>query len=138
MRKKLDPEVGVPETILIVDDNVTNLKLARVLLNAAGYEVHTASDAEQALELLAGFLPNLILMDIQLPGMDGHALTRHLKADARTCAITIVALTAYAMKGDEEKALASGCSGYISKPIDTHRFGAEVARYLRSSTTGEK
>lgn len=138
MRKKLDSEVSVPETILIVDDNVTNLKLARVLLNAAGYVVRTASDAEQALELLAKFQPNLILMDIQLPGMDGLALTRRLKADPRTCAITIVALTAYAMKGDEEKALASGCSGYISKPIDTRRFGTEVARYLRSAATGEK
>ena len=126
------------ETILIVDDNATNLKLAKVLLAAEGYSVRTAIDAEQALEVLKDFQPALILMDIQLPGMDGLELTRHLKADPKTCAIAVVALTAYAMKGDEEKALASGCSGYISKPIDTRRFGADVARYLQRPTQAAK
>lgn len=119
------------DAILIVDDNVTNLKLAKVLLTAEGYRVRTAADAEQALEVLAGFVPQLILMDIQLPGMDGLELTRRLKSNPTTRDVTVVALTAYAMKGDEEKALAAGCSGYISKPIDTRRFGAEVAGYLR-------
>lgn len=138
MRKTINPGTSAAETILIVDDNATNLKLAQVLLSSTGYAVRTATDAEQALELLAGFQPNLILMDIQLPGMDGLALARRLKADPRTRAISIVALTAYAMKGDEEKALASGCSGYISKPIDTRRFGAQVAHYLRSSTAEKK
>lgn len=123
--------VRVADTILIVDDNATNLKLAKVLLTAEGYDVRTVADAEQALALLTEFLPQLILMDIQLPGMDGLELTRRLKSDARTRGIPIVALTAYAMKGDEERVLASGCSGYISKPIDTRRFGAEVAGYLR-------
>lgn len=138
MRKKINPEAGEAETILIVDDNATNLKLARVLLTTAGYAVRTATDAQQALKLLARFQPNLILMDIQLPGMDGLALTRRLKTDPRTRAISIIALTAYAMKGDEEKALASGCNGYISKPIDTRRFGAQVAHYLRSPAAGKK
>lgn len=119
------------EAILIVDDNATNLKLAKVLLTGEGYQVRTAADAEQALEVLAEFVPQLILMDIQLPGMDGLELTRRLKSDPKTRDITVVALTAYAMKGDADKALALGCSGYISKPIDTRSFGAEVARYLR-------
>ncbi|MBI3563530.1 MAG: response regulator [Gammaproteobacteria bacterium] len=126
------------EAVLIVDDNLTNLKLAKVLLTSEGYRVRTAIDAEQALEILTEFQPRLILMDIQLPGMDGLELTRLLKADPKTRDITVVALTAYAMKGDDEKALASGCSGYISKPIDTRRFGAEVARYLQGSGTEAK
>ena len=125
------------EAILIVDDNATNLKLAKVLLTAEGYRVRTAADAEQALEVLAEFVPQLILMDIQLPGMDGLELTRRLKLNPTTRDVTVVALTAYAMKGDEEKALAAGCSGYISKPIDTRRFGAEVARYLQPPTTAK-
>jgi CheY-like chemotaxis protein len=133
MRKEMGQKTAVAQAILIVDDNPINLKLARVLLNAEGYEVRAALNAEQALGLLAEFQPQLILMDIQLPGMDGLELTRRLKADPKTQAIAIVALTAYAMKGDEEKALACGCSGYISKPIDTRRFGAEVARYLEPS-----
>lgn len=118
------------EMILIVDDNATNLKLAKILLTAEGYHVRTAADAEQALEVLGASAPQLILMDIQLPGMDGLELTRRLKSDPKTRDITVVALTAYAMKGDAEKALAAGCRGYIAKPIDTRRFAAEVARYL--------
>lgn len=125
-------------SILIVDDNATNLKLAKVLLAAEGYNVRTAIDAEHAIEVLADFKPDLILMDIQLPGMDGLELTRRLKADPKTHTITVVALTAYAMKGDKEKALACGCSGYISKPIDTRRFGAEVTRYLQLPITAAK
>lgn len=117
--------------ILIVDDNPINLKLARLLLSGEGYQVRTALNAEQTLRLLGELQPQLILMDIQLPGMDGLELTRRLKSDPKTQAIAIVALTAYAMKGDEEKVLACGCSGYISKPIDTRRFGAQVAHYLR-------
>ena len=116
--------------ILIVDDNPTNLKLAEVLLASEGYDVRTAPDAEQALQVLETFRPRLILMDIQLPGMDGLELTRRLKDDPVHRGVTVVALTAYAMKGDDERALAAGCSGYISKPIDTRRFAGEVARYL--------
>lgn len=120
------------ESILIVDDNATNLKLAKVILVATEYEVQTAIDAEEALAILPRFHPDLILMDIQLPGMDGLELTRRLKADPKTRDITIVAVTAYAMKGDEEKALACGCSGYIAKPIDTRHFAEQVARFLDS------
>ena len=118
------------EAILIVDDNPVNLKLARVLLTGAGHDVRTAGDAEEALEVLKTFRPKLILMDIQLPGMDGLALTRRLKSDPATKDIVIVALTAYAMKGDDEKALASGCAAYITKPLDTRTFAADVERHL--------
>jgi CheY-like chemotaxis protein len=121
------------EPILIVDDNVANLKLARVLLVSEGYLVRTAEDAEKALELLETFTPRLILMDLQLPGIDGLELTRRLKADPARRAIMVVALTAYAMKGDEEKALAAGCDGYLTKPIDTDRLASVVAAYLAGS-----
>jgi CheY-like chemotaxis protein len=124
------------EPILIVDDNPQNLKLARILLAGEGYEVRTATDAEQALEVLRSFDPRLILMDLQLPGMDGLSLTRQLKSDPARAGITIVALTAYAMKGDAEKALAAGCDGYIAKPIDTDALPRLVARYLGEQPGG--
>ena len=121
------------EPILIVDDNPANLKLARVLLTGEGYEVRTAADAEEALRVLQGFRPRLILMDLQMPGMDGFDLTRRLKGDPATQGMLILALTAYAMKGDEEKALAAGCDGYVPKPIDTRALPALIARYLAGS-----
>jgi CheY-like chemotaxis protein len=119
------------EAILIVDDNPANLKLARVLLQGEGYQVRTAVDAEDGLRQISTLAPRLILMDIQLPGMDGLALTRHLKADALTRGIVIIALTAYAMKGDEEKARAAGCDDYITKPIDIEGLPAVIAKHLR-------
>ncbi len=122
------------EPILIVDDNAANLKLARVLLSAEGYEVRVAVDAEEALMLLGSFRPRLILMDLQLPGMDGLTLTRRLKQDPATRGVVILALTAYAMKGDEEKALQAGCDGYITKPIDTRTLPLVVARVLAAGT----
>ncbi len=118
------------EPILIVDDNPTNLKLARVVLASEGYNVRTASDAEEALAVLETFSPRLILMDIQLPGMDGLSLTRRLKAGPATKDTIILGLTAYAMKGDEERVLEAGCDGYVPKPIDTRTFPELVARYL--------
>lgn len=118
------------EPILIVDDNPQNLKLARVLLASEGYEVCMAVDAEQALTLLETFTPRLILMDLQLPGMDGLELTRRLKADPERRSISIVALTAYAMKGDEVKALAAGCDGYVTKPIDVEELPRIVQQHL--------
>jgi two-component system, cell cycle response regulator DivK len=118
------------EPILIVDDNAQNLKLARVVLAVEGYQVETAGNAEEALRVLTSFAPRLILMDIQLPGMDGLQLTRVLRRDPARQHIRIVALTAYAMKGDEEKALAAGCDGYITKPIDIERLPALVAGFL--------
>ena len=116
--------------ILIVDDNPVNLKLAHLLLTGEGHDVRTAIDAEEALEVLKVFNPRLILMDIQLPGMDGLELTRRLKADPATRKITILGLTAYAMKGDQEKILAAGCDGYISKPIDTRTLPEVISNYL--------
>jgi CheY-like chemotaxis protein len=119
---------GAP--ILIVDDNVSNTKLLVFLLTSKGYVVRTAANADEALAVLQDFQPRLILMDLQLPGVDGLTLTRQIKADPRTSGIPIVAATAYAMKGDEEKARAAGCDGYITKPIDTRRLPLEIERYL--------
>jgi CheY-like chemotaxis protein len=116
--------------ILVVDDNQANLKLVQVLLTTQGYDVRTAADAEEAIVLLETWRPRLILMDLQLPGMDGLELTRRLKADAVTREITILALTAYAMKGDEEKAIEAGCDGYIAKPISIRSLADTVAGYL--------
>jgi CheY-like chemotaxis protein len=118
------------EPILIVDDNLVNLKLVRVLLTTEGYDVRTATNADEALTVLGSFQPRLILMDIQLPGIDGLELTRQLKTDPAMRNVRIVALTAYAMKGDEDRMLAAGCDGYISKPIDTRTLPGIVARYL--------
>lgn len=118
------------QTILIVDDNPVNLKLIRILLTGEGYDMHTANDAEEAIPLLRELRPRVILMDIQLPGMDGLALTRRLKADPTTRDIMIIGLTAYAMKGDEEKMLAASCDGYIAKPIDTRTLPGVIQRYL--------
>ena len=118
------------DPILIVDDNPQNLKLAKVILAAEGYEVRMATDAEDALRVLSTFAPALILMDVQLPGMDGLELTRRLKADPERRGTIVIALTAYAMKGDEEKAYAAGCDGYMSKPIDTNALPRVVADHL--------
>ena len=118
------------DPILVVDDNLANLKLARLLLTAEGHETRTVTDAEQAMKMLETFTPKLILMDIQLPGMDGLELTRLLKANPATSKIVIVALTAYAMRGDEERARAAGCDGYIAKPIDVNTLPGIVAAYI--------
>ena len=120
----------VREPILVVDDNPLNLKLTRVLLAGEGYEVHTAADAEEAFSELARCRPRLILMDLQLPGVDGLELTRRLKGDPALSAIPVVALTAYAMKGDALKAQQAGCDGYITKPVDTRTLPAVVREYI--------
>jgi two-component system, cell cycle response regulator DivK len=119
------------EPLLIVDDNPTNMKLVHILLTSEGYEVRTAADAEEALSVLKEFYPRMILMDIQLPGIDGLELTRRLKADPATRDIIILGLTAYAMKGDRDRIIAAGCDGYIPKPIDTRTLPQLVAQYLR-------
>jgi CheY-like chemotaxis protein len=119
-----------PARILIVDDNPVNLKLAASVLEFAGYQILTATNASQALDVIRQTPPDLILMDIALPGMDGLTLTRQLKADQITRHIPIVALTASAMKGDDQKAKAAGCDGYITKPIDTRKFAGQVAETL--------
>jgi CheY-like chemotaxis protein len=117
--------------ILIVDDNKTNLKLASDVLSFDGYEILNANDAESAQEIIRRRPPDLILMDIALPGMDGLTLTRLLKADEATRHIVIVALTASAMKGDDARAREAGCDGYITKPIDTRTLPDAVAEFLR-------
>jgi len=116
--------------ILVVDDNPTNLKLVSDVLEFEGYDILKAVDAEEAQVVLAAILPDLILMDIALPGMDGLTLTRKLKAEERTRGIRIVALTAFAMKGDDQKAFDAGCDGYITKPIDTRTLPDQVAGFL--------
>jgi CheY-like chemotaxis protein len=121
------------ESILIVDDNPSNLRLARLLLEGEGYVVRTAPDGEEALIVLKSFQARMVLMDLQMPGMDGFEVTRRLKADPTTRGIVVLALTAYAMKGDEEKARAAGCDGYVSKPIDTRQFPSVIARHLAAA-----
>jgi CheY-like chemotaxis protein len=117
-------------SILVVDDNPVNLKLAINVLETAGFSVSSATDAEEALLAIEMRLPQLILMDIGLPGMDGLTLTRRLKGDSRYASLRIVAFTAFAMKGDDRKALEAGCDGYITKPIDTRTLAVQVASYL--------
>ncbi len=106
------------------------MKLIRILLGGEGYDVQTAADAEEALRILQQSHPSMILMDIQLPGIDGLELTRRLKGDPLTRDIRILGLTAYAMKGDEERILAAGCDGYIAKPIDTRSLPGVIESYL--------
>jgi two-component system, cell cycle response regulator DivK len=123
--------------VLIVDDNPANLKLAAYLLSRRGYAVATAVDADTALAALKSRKPELILMDLQLPGMDGLALTRSIKGDPLTADIRILAVTADAMKGDDTRALAAGCDGYIAKPIDTRMLPALVQDLIeRGPATG--
>lgn len=126
------PSMG-GDPVLIVDDNPASLKLLRVLLAAESYEVRTANTSEEALAVLESFHPRLILTDIELPGIDGLDLTRRLKSDPATRDIIVVAITAYTMPGDEEKALRAGCSGYVTKPIDTRTLPASVKRHLESN-----
>ena len=119
--------------VLIVDDNPMNMKLVRVLLTGEGYQVRTAADALEALDILKEWRPLLILMDIQLPGIDGLELTRRLKADPGTEQIIIIGLTAYAMKGDEGRILAAGCDAYIAKPIDTRTLPDVIATLIEKN-----
>lgn len=116
--------------ILVVEDNDTNMRLAIVLLQSAGHTVLSATDAEAGLTLARDEQPNLILMDIQLPGMDGLEATVLLKRDDATRAIPVIALTALAMKGDEERIRAAGCDGYIAKPLRYQSFLATIADHL--------
>ena len=118
------------ERILIVEDNEVNLDLAGDLLEVAGFEVLRATSAETGIEIARLALPALILMDVGLPGMDGITAALLLQKDAATRDIPVVFLTAHAMKGDEEKARAAGCAGYITKPIDTRSFARTVANFL--------
>jgi len=119
--------------VLIVEDNPANMKLAVFLLRSAGHTVLSATDAEAGLTLARDEQPNLILMDMQLPRMDGLEATALLKRDDATRAIPVIALTALAMKGDEERIRAAGCDGYIAKPMNYHEFLAAIASRLDRS-----
>jgi len=126
------------EKILVVEDNPLNMDLTADILGAVGYVVLQAENAERGIALARAERPALILMDVRLPGMDGLRATEILKREVETQEIPVVALTAHAMKGDEDKALAAGCAGYITKPIDTRALPGEVAGYLRSPAGGER
>lgn len=128
------------QSILLVDDSLPNLKLTRFLLMEDGFEVRTAENAEQALQALERSVPDMILMDIQMPGMDGLALTRHLRRDWDSSLrnVPIVALTASAIKGDDQVARAAGCDGYITKPIDTRTFVSTVREYAGARSAGPR
>src|SRR3954471_17407304 len=116
--------------ILIIEDKILNLELATDLLEAKGFIVHAAGTAEEGLRLAAELLPDLILMDLSLPGMDGLCATKTLKANPKTRHLPVLALTANAMRGDEEAALKAGCDGYLTKPINTRTFATTVAKFI--------
>jgi CheY-like chemotaxis protein len=119
--------------ILVVDDNPIDLKLVGELLEVYGFQTECVSDAEQAQRTLARVLPDLIVVDIALPGMDGLSLTRLIKSDARLKHVPVVALTAFAMRGDDQRAAAAGCDAYLTKPIDTRRFGDQITEILAAA-----
>jgi CheY-like chemotaxis protein len=116
--------------VLVIEDNALNMKLVRVLLGLGDYQVLEARDAEKGLALAREHRPDLILMDVQLPGMDGLSATRVLKEDPLLRDTAVVAMTAHAMPGDDEKARQAGCSGYIPKPIDTRAFLRDIVHYF--------
>jgi two-component system cell cycle response regulator DivK len=118
------------ELVLIVDDNEKNMKLARDVLGFAGFRILEAVSAEEAIALAQEQVPDVILMDIRLPGMDGTTALGRLKGEARTAAIPVVALTSFAMKGDRERFLAAGFDGYLEKPIRVKEFPDQVRRYV--------
>ena len=120
-------------TILVVEDNALNMKLVRSLLKIGKYRIVEAFDAETGIELAREKKPDLILMDIQLPGMDGLTATQILKTDTHLKDIMIIALTSHAMEGDENKVREAGCDGYLTKPIDTRTFLQTVSDYLDST-----
>jgi CheY-like chemotaxis protein len=130
------------ERVLIVDDNPFNVKLARYLLAADGFDVRSAETPEDALAAIASWLPALVLMDLRLPGMDGLTLTRTLRADPANRALAIIAFSAETTPEEERRALAAGCGGYITKPIDTRTFAATVRGHLgaasRSSAAADR
>ena len=117
-------------TVLAVEDNAANMELVHELLTLAGYRVLTAATAERAIELASTNKPDLVLMDIGLPGMDGLEATRRLKRNPKTAAIPIVCLTAHAMHGDEARARSAGCDGYLTKPLDARSFADTVAAFI--------
>jgi two-component system, cell cycle response regulator DivK len=117
-------------TILVIEDNPVNMRLVRLILRTQGYTVCEAATGQEALNLLETEMPGLILLDMQLPGMDGFTLAARLKGDPRTDAIPLVAVTALAMKGDAERVLAAGCDAYLPKPIDAQELIEVIEKCL--------
>ena len=124
--------------ILLVEDNEVNRRLAGFLLRSHGYVVREATTASSAFEMVETERPDLIVMDIQLPEMDGLEITRRLKQQPGTADIPVIAVTSFAMKGDREKALAAGCAGYVTKPIDKNTFIKEVATHVGNKSKSEE
>ncbi len=125
-----EPQTKVPK-VLVVEDNPLNLELVRDILVGAGYDVLEAADGAAGVQIAQLEKPDLVLMDLQLPGLDGLEATRILRADPALRKTAIVALTAHAMRGEEERAFAAGCDGFITKPIRVREFAGLVATYLR-------
>jgi two-component system, cell cycle response regulator DivK len=121
---------------LIIDDNEVNRTLLQYVLEVGGFEVCMAGNAAEALQVLTAVHPNVVLMDLQLPGTSGLELTQRLKSDPRTRDIVIIAVTSYAMKGDEQKARAAGCDGYLTKPIDVKTFVDDVRDLIEAGPRG--
>jgi two-component system, cell cycle response regulator DivK len=120
------------DSVLIVEDTPINMKVVQFVMERAGFEVRTATSAEKALEVLKNFCPRVVLTDIQLPGMNGLELTERLKSNPETRDAIVIALTAFAMKSDEQKAIDAGCDGYVTKPIDTRTFPNLIRQFMAS------
>jgi len=118
------------ENILVIEDNEQNLYLVRFILEKNGYQVHAAMDGRTGIDMADQLKPDLILLDIQLPVMDGYAVAQNLRANPQLSSIPIVAVTSHAMVGDRDKAIAAGCNGYIEKPINPDTFMSEVELHL--------
>jgi len=116
--------------ILIIEDNEQNLYLATFILEKYGYEVHAARNGQEGIDISGAVKPDLILLDIQLPVMDGYTVARHLRANPELEGVPIIAVTSYAMAGDREKAISAGCTGYIEKPINPDTFMAQIEEHL--------
>ena len=123
------------EPILVIEDSDLNRELVTDLLEANGFIVYQAREAEEGLRLAREHMPDLVLMDLSLPGMDGLAATRALREDPAIQHLTVIALTAHAMKGDEQTALRAGCNGYLTKPIDTRTFAGKIRTFIALSKT---
>ena len=123
------------EPILVIEDNDLNRELVTDLLEANSFIVYQAREAEAGLRLAREYMPDLVLMDLSLPGMDGLAATRALREDPAIQHLTVIALTAHAMKGDEQTALHAGCDGYLTKPIDTRTFAGKIRTFIALSKT---
>ncbi len=124
--------------VLLVEDNMDNFELVHFLLERAGYQVLEAHNGQEALDLAHKELPNLILMDLSMPGVDGWTAARALKADPKTASIPLLAITAHTLPGDRNRALESGFNGYISKPINIQSFAEDIAQALHVQKTSKK